>query len=166
MATVPKFASPEEARDIDDAIDRMAQFPKLMSLFSDEITRLIENIAGLTERFRDLGEAADDAGKDKFKGTDLGNFQRLKAKITDEGGGGILYPFLPDNRTVRQFVGITELQGNLVIGILNTSRTIQQSILDLLLQRLGIDTSGIDIGDIDDSLDAEIEGSERGGGLL
>ena len=51
----------------------------------------------------------------------------------DEPDGGLPGGDAADNRSTsfRHFVGITEIQANLLIGILNTSRAIQQESLDL-----------------------------------
>ena len=62
-------------------------------------------------------------------------------------------------------MGITELQGNLVIGILNTSRAIQQEILNLLAERLG-QGDGVSFKTINADLGEDIENSERGIGVV
>jgi len=69
------------------------------------------------------------------EGHDGGRFGRkeLKMKIADEGDR---LKDEDDNEpkrstSFRHFVGITEIQANLLIGILNTSRAIQQESLDI-----------------------------------
>lgn len=244
--------TPEEAQAIDDAIRKMAEFPNLMSQFSDETLDAIVAIENLTDRIRTLADEADEAFIDAFEtllkeGTKQELFTALRelgltaAQIASiagaedlaaameallalqqdiaddenaeqiiqlirrmieimfgieevsrqakdiavrrerdrdtifprnqregrEEGGGILDPFInPDTTSVRQFVGITELQSNLIIGILNTSRAIQQEILNVISERLGEGGKGDDIGTINEILADDIENAGRGEGVL
>ena len=167
--------TPEEAQQIDDAISSMAEFPDLMSRFSDETIDALRSIERLTNRLRDLADAADDAAADAADAADAvidtADIKRepdLDTIFPDiDDGGGILDPFInPETRSVRQFVGITELQSNLIIGILNTSRAIQQEILNVISDRLGEGGKGDDIGNINETLADDIENSERGEGVL
>ena len=152
-----------EARAIDKAIAKMAEFPGLMSSFSDETLEALDAIEALTDQLSDLADeaerTAEEVALERQREFIAGLPTARLLPAMDEAGE------LPENRAVRQFVGITELQGNFLIGVLSTSRAIQQSILDLLAERLGAG-GGLSIESINRNLGEDIENAERGIGVL
>lgn len=77
----------------------------------------------------------DDPDDDDDKGLNIRDefHPRTDSDGDDDESGGSSLGSVDDDRSTsfRHFVGITEIQANLLIGILNTSRVIQQESLDL-----------------------------------
>ncbi len=149
------FISAAEARAIDDAIANFQQFTNALSNMSEEALNTLLEIERLTDSLRKLADAAKDAaGEEKItledkpdvslEGRDISGllgFELLedveeliddilnkdKDRIIDAAAGG---GSTQETRDFRFFVGITELQGNILLGILNTSLDVQRQQLD------------------------------------
>lgn len=87
------------------------------------------------EDIRDAVDLPDDDDDDDDEGLNIRDelHPETDSDDDDDGSGGSSLGSVDDDRSTsfRHFVGITEIQANLLIGILNTSRVIQQESLDL-----------------------------------
>lgn len=130
--------------------DQILLLRRLLEILGDKDTAVDDAIKGKEEdrRRREFIEEIQDA-----------------IKIVDERG---LRPGITpgDTTDVRRFVGITEVQGSVLIGVLNTSRIIQQEMLDIMKAGINIPTGGVEqVEEISTVLANDVIAQSRAGGF-
>ncbi len=151
------FISDEEARAIDAAIAQFASFTGALTSMTEEAFDTLIEIENLTDSLIRLADAAA-AAAEATDGTVVDSEVRRaarRARVVDPMDSqlprrrrifGRTLRIADDDlmsgediarqgatRDFRQFVGITEIQGNVLLGILNTSLDVQRRQLDFFM---------------------------------
>lgn len=146
------FISDAEARAIDAAIAQLSTFTNVLTSMNEEALNTLIEIENLTDSLIRLADAAA-AATAATGGTVVDREIRLTRRARIDPFISLATPrrrrFMPitdddlldseeiarqgATRDFRQFVGITEIQGNILLGILNTSLDVQRRQLDFFM---------------------------------